>query len=228
MPTNARVVFAGLYWSARTPSRESDGSLGSLELTDADGMAHAVTAARVDHSEDSYQAFADVTALVAASGAGTWTASGARVGPGAAAAPGTAAGFDVYAGWALVVVYEHADLSAGRVTVLDGFEQVSATPVSLAITGLTDSRVTLDPVAWEGDAEIVGDRWALDGQPLARVGGDSSNSMCSSAAGYVFANTFGVDAGTFQAASLQDARGLITVAPTQDSYTIGALAVTTK
>jgi len=234
MPAGATVAFAGLYWSGITPDTTSDADLGTITLTSPGTVSSPVVAARVDHvateQGDSYEAFADVTSLVAAGGAGAWTASGALVGPGAPATPGSTLGDGIYAGWSLVVVYGDSTLSSGRATVFDGFERVAASRVSFVVAGLPSSSVEVHAVVWEGDAGTTGDSLALDGVPLTRAAGssDPNNAFDSTAAGSAWANSFGVDAGAFQLALLARSRGTLEATSTGDFFTVGVVTTTTR
>ncbi len=234
LPPDAEVAFAGLYWSAITHSAETDATLAQVQLITPGGVAHAVTADRVDHAPaelgDSYQSYADVTDIVASGGAGTWAASGARVGPGIAAVPGSTLGEDVHGGWSLVVVYKDARLTPGRVTVFDGFESVTHESVSFVVAGIPHSQVTAEVVAWEGDAGKLGDSLVLDGTYLTRATGSRSleNAFDSTAEGSSSANSFGLDAGAFLPVPLAAARAVLTATTSGDFYTVGAVTVTTR
>jgi len=231
IPAGAEVTFAGLYWSGISPDATPDLALGAITLTSPGAVTSGVTAVRVDHDgTGSYQAFADVTAFVAAGGAGAWTASGALIGPGAPATPGAVLGAGVYAGWSLVVVYSDSTLSSGRATVFDGFERVAASEVSFVVAGLASSSVEVNAVIWEGDAGTVGDSLALDGIPLVRAtgGADPGNAFDSTAVGSSWSNSFGVDAGAFQLAVLAQPRGILVASSSGDYFTVGVVTTTTR
>ncbi|NYF09418.1 RNA polymerase sigma factor (sigma-70 family) [Leifsonia sp. AK011] len=234
MPQGADVAFAGLYWSAPEPAGDTDAAIGSLTLRSPSGDSSPITAARVDRTivsgVDSYQAFADVTSIVAAGGAGSWAASAPRIGPGASAVPLDVVGSGVSAGWALVVVYEDSSLSAGRVAVFDGFEPVTSSDVSFVVAGLPNSQVTAGVVAWEGDAGTGGDSLSLDGVTLARSEADApaDNHFYSYAVGSAVANTFGVDVGSFLPTPLASSRATLSASTTGDQYAIGVVTVTTR
>ena len=220
VPSGARVAFAGLYWSAVVPVGASDADLAGISLSHAGGVAAPVTASTVDRGllsgVERYQAFADVTELVAASGGGTWTALDPQIGSVTDGA---------HAGWSLVVVYEHATAPAQRVLVVDGFEIVSAdssTALTVPIGGRGESTVGF--VAWEGDAGSDGDVMAVDGIPTPRIDAlDADNVFRSRAEGADTLNTFGVDVGWLMRVSVAGPRALIDVATTGDQVGIGVL-----
>lgn len=234
MPAGASVAFAGLYWSGQVPLGADAVSLGRLQLTAPGGAASSIVASRVDFAlvgpNEAYQSFADVTSVVAAAGGGAWTASGALLGPAAAAAPGGALGADSYGGWSLVVVYENAALTPGRVTVFDGFEPVTSSDVSFVVAGIAGTSVTVDILAWEGDAGTPGDSLALDGGALTRTSGGlaADNAFDSSADGAATANSFGVDAGAFLPTPLNQARAVLTASTSGDYYLVGVVTTTTR
>src|SRR5207344_298121 len=97
-----------------------------------DAVYRTVTATRFagpePTSDGAYQASADVTAVVA--GAGTGTYSGANI--------AAATGEDRYAGWTIVVVYRNVTLPLRNVTVFGGFSGVSQfSSESVTISGFT-------------------------------------------------------------------------------------------
>jgi hypothetical protein len=234
LPPGAHVAFAGLYWSAPVPAGDTDAAVGSLTLRSPGGDSSPIAAARIDRAVvsgvDSYQAFADVTSIVTEGGAGSWAASGPRIGPGASASPLDVVGSGVSAGWALVVVYEDSSVTPGRVAVFDGFEPVTTSDVSFVVAGLPNSQVTAGVVAWEGDAGTAGDTLSLDGVTLSRAEADApaGNHFYSHAAGSAVTNTFGVDVGSFTSAPLAASRATLSASTTGDQYAIGVVTVTTR
>lgn len=234
LPPGSTVAFAGVYWSADSPVGVADPELGQLDLIAPGGAAHPVVATVIDHAEiggtDRYQAFADVTSIVAGGGAGDWVARGPLIGPGSAAGAGDAVASGSHAGWSLVVVYEHPSIAEGRVTVFDGFARVTGDPVSFTVASLPDRDVTVGVVAWEGDAGLSGDGVSLDGVPLVRSLGpaDPGNVFASYAVGSGIENTFGVDVGDFEPTRLSGSRGTVTASTAGDHYVVGVVTVATR
>ena len=118
-----------------------------------------------------YQAFADVTALVQAGGAGSYTVGNVQAGTGA----------DRHAGWSLVVAYQDAAQPARNLTIFDGVAQVDPnTTVPITVTGfktpLTNAVNTqIGMVSYEGDLGLIGDSLKLDGTALSDASHPSGN-----------------------------------------------------
>jgi hypothetical protein len=101
LPADANVLFAGLYWGAKVTrgtrgeaAPAPDARNRALFATPASGGYVSVTAGQVDDSDTAsqagaYQAFANVTELVRAGGAGTYAVANIQSGTGE----------DRYAGW---------------------------------------------------------------------------------------------------------------------------------
>ena len=229
----AEIAFAGLYWSAPVPSGDSDATLGTINLRSPAGTLSTVTAEQVDKGlidlTETYQAYADVTAIVAASGGGSWAASAPRIGPGANAAPLDFVGQNS-AGWSLVVVYEDSTVTPGRVVVFDGYQVVSGPTVLHVLAGVPGATATAGVVAWEGDAGVSGEGLSLDGVGLARseAGALSGNTFSSLAAGSAVRNTFGVDVGSFLPVPMTSGRPLMAVSNAGDHFALGVITLTMR
>ena len=223
IPAGATVTSASLYWSALSSS-ENVAIEGSIQLTSPGGVASPVAAQRVDHADLSqgaaYQAFADVTALVQAGGAGPWTASGAEV----KAIPGA------YAGWSLVVVYNDPTLSPGRVAIFDGMQKVGDESVTFDVAGVANTAAEVGMVVWEGDGGISGDGVELDSAILTRAhpGANPDNSFDSTAHGSSVLNSFGVDVGLFLPTMLTRQLVPLTALTAGDHYVVGVVTVTSR
>ncbi|PRX98176.1 sigma-70 family RNA polymerase sigma factor [Allonocardiopsis opalescens] len=213
------VRWAGLYFSgtgepasARARVR-GPGAGGYTEVA-----ADEVAAARLP-GYPAYQAFADVTELVRDGGAGEWWVADV---PG-----GTGVGH--YAGWTLVVVAEDADAPFSQAMVLDTARSVFRDPdgFALPVAGLILAAAPADisVVAWEGDADLAGDRVLLGDRALRASGSDPANAFDSSAAGAVGPPmTFGVDVAEFAAPLPDDPR--IRLATEGDAIMAGVVTVT--
>jgi RNA polymerase sigma factor (sigma-70 family) len=116
------VLWAGLYWAgAGYPSG------ASIDLAGPGGSFQTVTAGSVSSSSlygfPVYQAYANVTRLVATDGAGTWQAQ----------VPTGQANIAADSGWTLVVVTQDPAAPVGNAVVLDGAHEVSAADPSFHV-----------------------------------------------------------------------------------------------
>ena len=175
LPAGARVLFAGLYYGARTnagtggkgaPDSTPAGlSKVDLKVPGASGYEHLTAA--VDQSTEvagAYGAFVGVTGQVQRAGSGVYTVANVQ----------SATGEDRYAGWALVVAYEAPGEPPRNLTVFDGLQSVTqgksalTIPVSGFQTPLSGPvRTKLGFVAYEGDRGLTGDSATLDGKLLS-------------------------------------------------------------
>jgi len=172
-----------------------------------------------------YQAFADVTPLVRRYGGGVWWGADPPLRTGAAR----------YAGWALVVVVASPDaprrqamvldtLGTGRAPVLGPGPRRLDTPVGGLFTAGRPGRV--GAVAWEGDADLPGDRLLLDGRPLVPASGDRDprNVLDGSADGALGPGlAFGIDVDVFPAFLRRT--GTVTFATGRDACLPGVLTL---
>ncbi len=194
LPPTATVLFAGLYWGADTsaggnvsagpaPAAAPNAALRNQVGFRVPGAAGytTVTASQVDNSPapalTRYGAFADVTSLVKAAGAGTYAVANVQAGTGG----------DRYAGWTLVVAYQDPTQPPRNLTVDDGFITVSsgAPPITIPVSGFKTPptgpvRTTLGFVAYEGDEGLTGDSATLNSTKLSDPGSPASNFFDSS------------------------------------------------
>ncbi|MEM0517826.1 hypothetical protein, partial [Aequorivita flava] len=141
-------VSAHLYW----------GSIGTGDF-DVALNGTAISAQRIfSHTFNGnpyFSAYADVTALVGATGNGTYTFSDMDVQALLPQYCGTNFG-----GWAIYVIFEDPSLRLNQISLFDGLESVSANNNNLNIT-LTNIEVSSDVLskigflAWEGEEEIA-------------------------------------------------------------------------
>ncbi|MFL1380717.1 sigma-70 family RNA polymerase sigma factor [Nocardiopsis protaetiae] len=182
LPEGGRVRWAGLYFSAAG----SHGSHTARIKGPAEDIYHTVTATDVRSAElpgfPAYQAFADVTGIVRAQGGGQWWVGDVPAMQGRA----------LYAGWSLVVVLEDPSIgSYNQAMVLDETGAVfhDASGLRFPVSGLLPASVPaqVDVIAWEGDADLGGDRVTVDGAVAAPVGGHGTadNAFTGSARGAV-------------------------------------------
>jgi uncharacterized repeat protein (TIGR01451 family) len=159
LPPGGSVLFAGLYWGARsndtrrTTVRFRPPGSGYQNIS---GSLLGVTG-----TDGAYHAFADVTGAVRAAGSGTYTVGGVFA----------SLGQDRYAGWSMAIVYQDPAAGPRNLTVFDGFAAVQSSPssdreVDVSVEGFTappagpvTARVGI--VAYEGDAGTDGDQVQL-------------------------------------------------------------------
>ncbi len=174
LPDGARVLFAALYYGARTTAgtrgrAAPDQSSAALRTVDLRAPGHAGferLTGELDESTEvrgAYGVFVDVTDQVRSSGQGEYTVANVQ----------SATGEDRYAGWAIVVAYEAPGDPPRNLTVFDGLQAVTqgqpalTIPVSGFQTPLSGPvRTRLGFIAYEGDLGLSGDSAALDGRPL--------------------------------------------------------------
>ncbi|WP_306366565.1 sigma-70 family RNA polymerase sigma factor [Nocardiopsis sp. CC223A] len=182
LPEGARVRWAGLYFSA---AGSHDSHTARIKGP-AEDVYHTVTATDVRSAElpgfPAYQAFADVTDIVRAQGGGQWWVGDVPALEGRA----------LYAGWSLVVVLEDPSIGAyNQAMVLDETGAVfhDASGLRFPVSGLLPASVSaqVDVVAWEGDADLGGDRVVVDGVAAAPADGHGTadNVFAGSARGAV-------------------------------------------
>jgi uncharacterized repeat protein (TIGR01451 family) len=187
IPAGGSVLFAGLYWGAKTTAGTTVGGVvGVAAPTPADknkvlfatptsAGAYTTltsnttgTAASVDLDpgvvSSAYGGYADVTATVQAAGAGTYTVANIQ----------TATGGDRYGGWTIVVILKDPAQPMRQLTVFDGLEYVTSpatSPTVISISGFQAPPVgpvqaKLGVVAFEGDLGNTGDALTLNSTAL--------------------------------------------------------------
>jgi len=180
IPPNSTIKWAGLYWQALTPHKDSYDDLSIKIRYDGDNASYqTVTATEVNYqanytsridpvgsstgatSADLYSAFADVTELFQNQGwlDGNYTVATADV------MEGNEDNFGVYGAWNLIVVYENNDASYKNFTIFDGWKQVSSSnnDVQIDIDGFYTPKTTpinakVAVFTAEGDYNIDGDK----------------------------------------------------------------------
>lgn len=204
LPADAHVLFAGLYWSARSASA----ARGAVALLDPQGRRTDVAAKQLDviGSTNAYFAFSDVTNLVDASGPGQYTIADVQAD----------VGTDKYGGWSLVVAYAARGETTRNLTVFDGAREVttgSKSTITIPVSGFVAPptgavNTTVGFVAGEGDRSATGDQLKLNGTNLQN-GMNPANNIANSTVSDLGAavggrnpgydNQFGWDVDTFAA-----------------------------
>ncbi|MCB1584479.1 MAG: DUF11 domain-containing protein, partial [Xanthomonadales bacterium] len=171
LPAGSTVLFAGLYWGGRDD--ENEANRGTIQMREPGaGSYSAVNATVIDTfttqgaaGSRPYQAFADVTSRVQAAGNGTYF-----VGDLSAETGNDGLGF--YGGWSLTVIYKDINQPYRRLMIYDGAARVSGTTtVTVNVTGLlTPASGSFDTflgaLVWEGDQNIVNDRFVFEGNAI--------------------------------------------------------------
>ena len=243
LPGGSTVLWAGLYWGARSTSLTRD----QIKFKPANsGFYSTLSAVQLDSTAaapNAYQGFVDVTSQIQSAGSGTYwvadiTASNGQDGTG------------FYAGWSLVVVYRDVNQPLRNLTVFDGFASVSnGNNVTTTASGLlTPTSGTYNAyagmVTYEGDQGIFGDSFQItntssnvtttiaDTQNLANNFFNSSISSLGTritAKNPDYANQLGFDVDTVSIANANTTLGngatsvRLTFNSTQDLYYPGVL-----
>jgi uncharacterized repeat protein (TIGR01451 family) len=160
LPSGSTVLWAGLYWGARS----TDLTRGQIKFKPANsGFYSTLSATELDSTtaaSNAYQGFVNVTAQVQSARSGTYWVADIS-----AAAGQDTTGF--YAGWSLVVVYRDVNQPLRNLTVFDGFASVSnGNNVTITASGLLTPTTGLfnayaGMVVYEGDQGISGDNFQI-------------------------------------------------------------------
>ncbi|MBU2062573.1 MAG: hypothetical protein KKH44_12085, partial [Bacteroidetes bacterium] len=206
-PNCSKIIYAGLYWTGRTPvSRDvfsyvrSDGSIAKtfdkkkISLKGPKSNAYfEVTAKTTDiyypsTSDGSmFSAYAEVTDYVKNNGIGEYFAADIAL------LTGNGGDTGYYGGWGLIVVYENSKMKNRDVTIFDGHAYVAGgttTSFELPVSGFNAVEkgavgIKLGLIAGEGDVDINGDYFQIkkkDGSftSLSHSGNSTDNFFNSS------------------------------------------------
>jgi len=206
LPPDATVLSASLIWGGTLqPGQGGSGppapaSKGVVQVTPPGAAQVAVTATSSSTDPTSaarYLSSADVTALVAANGPGTYTVADLQ----------TATGPGAFGGWALQVVYRDPAAPLRMVATTDQVATVNrGGTASLVLSGLTPPTTavtgTLSYAGVEGDYGIVPEQVAANGVPLSNAANAPDNPLNGSITtpggrNPTFVNNFGFDADQF-------------------------------
>jgi mucin-19 len=168
------VLWAGLYWGGS--ANAAAGARNTMQLRTPAGTGYTpITASQFDTFDAgggsggigmTYAAFANVTNLVIAGGAGDYF--GANI-------VSTTGSTNKYGGWALFVVYQNNTLPLRNLSVFDGYIHVNPSntvtiPVSGFLTPLSGPIVSrLGVLGFDGDRNFVGDTMSLNGVNIPAV-----------------------------------------------------------
>lgn len=179
MPAGSEVLFAGLYWGARTNNTFPTGLTAQRDSVKfkapGDTAYRDLTGTTIGTSDSSYQSFADVTDIVRAGEAGTYYTANVQSIKDAK---------DYYAGWSLVVAYRAPGAPARNLTIFDGYGKVAKSAgdstIDVSISGFKAPpsgpvNATLGFIAYEGDRGSDGDKVLFDGGLGPKQLSDASN-----------------------------------------------------
>lgn len=210
MEPGSKVLYAGLYWGAGGQNGRKEPAANPQDVlfkTPGSSAYQTITATKMngDIEDKDYSAYADVTELVKASGAGAyWVAN----------IPAPHDTTDDYAGWSLVVAYENKELPFRDLQVFSGYKVVknaNASPINIeGFQAPPDGEVNavVGVVAYEGDPKYSNDYMELDGKRLGDALSPTSNFLNSTISnrGVIqdgrdpdFRYSFGIDAKTVEA-----------------------------
>ncbi len=167
MPAGSEVLFAGLYWGARTNNSFPTGLSSQRDTVKfkapGDTAYRNLTGTTIGTTDSSYQSFADVTSIVKAAEAGTYTTANVQ---------SITNSSDYYAGWSLVVAYRAPGEPARNLTIFDGYGKVANSTgdktIDVSISGFKAPpsgpvNATLGFITYEGDRGSDGDKVLFDG-----------------------------------------------------------------
>jgi clumping factor A len=166
----AGVTHAFLYWAGRRAGTQAD--TGVL-LERPGGFSQAVSASAsytqpvgLTGADVVYQSVADVTSLVRANGSGVFRVSGVDVTPFATASEDV-----LFAGWALVVLYQLESDPPRNLAVFDGLDGVSmGNDSAISLSGFLVPNAGFDAklgaIVYEGDEVFNGDSLLFGTSPL--------------------------------------------------------------
>lgn len=177
MPAGSQVLFAGLYWGARTNSSYPTGQTALRDnvkfKAPGDSGYTNLTGTTIGTTNSSYHSFKDVTNIVRAAGAGTYTMANVQA---------ISQASDYYAGWSLVVAYRAPGEPARNLTVFDGYASVTSSDptATINIAGFkapTSGPVnaTLGFITYEGDLGSTGDKVLFNGGTGQKQLSDAAN-----------------------------------------------------
>jgi uncharacterized repeat protein (TIGR01451 family)/fimbrial isopeptide formation D2 family protein len=179
MPAGSEVLFAGLYWGARTNKSFPTGLTAQRNnvkfMAPGDTAYRDLTGTTIGTTDSSYQSFFDVTNIVQLAEAGTYTTANVQSVTNAA---------DYYAGWSLVVAYRAPGAPARNLTVFDGYGKVANSTgdktIDVSISGFKAPKsgpvsATLGFITYEGDRGSDGDKVIFDGGLGPKQLSDASN-----------------------------------------------------
>ena len=168
LPEGARVTYARLYWGGnlKVGEQKPPKDNGRVLIAEPGGqykevLADTVVGHRVARGADAFQASADVTKLVRASGSGLYTVAQVNVAMGRSVA-------GAWGGWTLVAAYENPREPLRHLALWDGFDTLaSGVERRMRVSFPRGATGRAGLVAYDGDRGHTGDSFTLstDGRP---------------------------------------------------------------
>lgn len=206
LPPGGEVLFAGLYWGAislTTTAKQVKFGRPGLPYTTVQGAIIGSTS-YPQQPRFAYHAFADVTALVQATGNGVYTVADVDA-------------FrnweNVHGGWALAIVFRDPAAPPRDLTVFDVFAEVNtASPlVNFPVSGFRAPpagpvNARLGIVGYDGDLGSTGPRLSVNNVALVNAANPANNAWNASISRFgatvvdrnpAYLNNFGFDADLF-------------------------------
>jgi clumping factor A len=169
LPSGARVTYARIYWAGYL---QAGGADTALRIERPSVGLDSIVNSNVSYTQPVgggfwYQSTADVTALVAARGAGAYRVSEV----GSVSLPGFDSENPVVA-WSMAVFYELNTEPLRNLALFDGLDQVeSGSPQAVTLTGFLVPNAGFDAklgvVTYEGEAQLPGDSLVFNGTTLS-------------------------------------------------------------
>ena len=248
LPPGSRVSHARLYWGGNLRVGEQKPPKDNRRVLIAEPggrykevLADTVIGHRTSARSDAFQASADVTALVRASGSGSYTVAQINIAGGRSSA-------GAWGGWTLVVAYENKRAPLRHLALWDGFEDIapgrgrSVTVHGPRIPAGSDGRIGL--IAYDGDRGAGGDALSVgtDRRAAARItdGANPRDDIANSTISTLgrddgnrvpaYKNTLGYDSDVFDIKSALRSGGsrhTIRLSTTKDRFQAGAIFLQT-
>ena len=167
-PAGTNILFAGLYWSARTDDKVSDTRKKQIKIKGPNGGYTTYTASdiRFPGEQNIYVGFVDVTSLVAAQKNGAYSVADMAL------TTGNGGSVGYYGGWGMIVVYENTKMNLRDISVFDGYAFIdgpSNANFTLDVAGIKTVKsgivnMKMGLMAGEGDIGISGDYFKIKDQ----------------------------------------------------------------
>lgn len=184
LPSGSNTIkLARIYWGGRIADSEFNlSTIANRTIKIRKGVSGAyadITALGMDtltivDGFTQFQGYADITYFIKANGAGTYEVGNVPLSTGAIDNGGN------HGGWDIVVVYENPSLPFNSIRVYDGFQVVynggNDTTSTITLTGLNvpstplqSSDARMGVAVWEGDANLPGDFFNINGQTFSNA-----------------------------------------------------------
>jgi hypothetical protein len=191
-PACSEILFAGLYWTARTDNTPTELQKRTVKFRgpgEASYTSYVATSNNIRYPGDNsmYVGFVEVTEKVQQRGLGEyWVADMALT-----TGDGGSTGY--YGGWGMVVVYGNSKMQKRDITIFDGYAFMDGNqdlsfelPVSgfnSALNGAVNTKLGL--MAGEGDVTITGDQFEIQklntsNYEILSHGGNATNNFFNS------------------------------------------------